>query len=139
MSFITKSVILLFAVLMVSCSVGPYEEPENPQVPEGPGLFTGKKGEYSLSDLFSDDNKARKRRPNSQSGEYYPTYNDVDYPAIDEQSFRGFEEFKAWRRAQDPNSPNYQEYQDWRAYQQYLRFKAQQQTAPAPSEADKAK
>lgn len=85
------------------------------------GLFTGESGDFSLTEYFSEEKKAERRK--KQNALYGTGYN-VDIPAIDEQSFEDFENFKAWRRSQEPGSANYQEYQDWRAYQQYLRFKA---------------
>jgi hypothetical protein len=120
-----KVAIIALSVITASCTVGPYEEPVNLDEPQGPGLFSGAKGEFSLTDYFSDEKKAARQKQNSTD------YN-VNIPAIDPQSFEDFESFKAWRRAQEPGSANYQEYQDWRAYQQYLRFKAQQgQVQPA--------
>lgn len=87
-------------------------------------LFTkDENGKRLLDDFIASD-------PGSSSGQGYRTNNNINMPAIDEQSFEDFELFKAWRRAQQPNSENYQEYQEWRAYQQYLRYKAEQERAP---------
>jgi hypothetical protein len=128
---------IFYTALLAGCSVGPYEEPEDPQVPEGPGVFSGADGELTYSDFFGDGKKKARRKGGDNSQTYYPTYSDVDVPAVDEQSFRDFEEFKAWRRAQDPKSPDFQEYQDWRAYQQYRRFKAKGAQEPSPARENK--
>ena len=124
MQFKFLSPIVVCCVLS-ACSVEPYEEVPRLEE-EGPGLFTGEKGEFSLSDYFSEEAKAERARKRYR---YYPTDANVDIPAIDPESFEEFELFKAWRRAQDPNSQNYQDYQDWRAYQQYLRYKEEQQNS----------
>ena len=116
--------LLLLASSITACSVGPYEEHQRTADPQGPGLFSGEKGEFSYSDYFSPEAQQRRAR---ESGNYYLSDNNIVMPTIDPQSFEDFENFKAWRRAQDPESPKYQEYQDWRAYQQYLRFKAEKQ------------
>jgi hypothetical protein len=117
-----KVIPLCFSLLVSACAVGPYEERQDPQEPEGPGLFTGAKGEVSLSDYFSEEKKAERARQSYSS-------RDINVPAIDEDSFEDFENFKTWRRAQEPGSENYQEYQDWRAYQEYRRVKTQKQQA----------
>lgn len=122
---ISRLMITFLSLVLSACSVGPYEEHQRTADPEGPGLFSGKKGEFSYDDYFSPEAKQQRAQ---KTGNYYLTDNNVDIPTIDHQSFEDFENFKAWRRAQDPNSSNHQEYQDWRAYQQYLRFKAEKQT-----------
>ncbi len=113
------SSLVLFVALAGCSSVGPVEEYEQKSVPEGPGLFTGSDGAISLGELLTGSN--------GENSKVYGTGYNVDIPAIDQKSFEDFENFKAWRRAQEPGSENYQEYQDWRAYQQYLRFKAQKE------------
>ena len=120
--------VFLLVSLIAACSVGPYEEHRKVDEPQGAGLFSGEKGEFSYSDYFSPEAQQRRAR---ESGNYYLSDNNIVMPTIDQQSFEDFENFKAWRRAQDPESPKYQEYQDWRAYQQYLRFKAEKQQGTA--------
>ncbi len=117
--------IVILTLLISACAVGQVEDPNDPQVPEGAGFFSGERGETSLTDFFSEEAKAKRAAQYSDSS-------DINMPAIDETSFVEFEEFKAWRRAQEPGSENYQEYQDWRAYQQYLRYKTQQEKTPQP-------
>ena len=50
---------------------------------------------------------------------------DVDIPAMDDESFREYELFKAWRRALQPDSPEYYGFQTWLEYQEYLRVTGQ--------------
>lgn len=120
--------LLLFFLIQVSaCTVGPVEEPEDPAVPEGPGVLTGESGEWSLIEALSKRRNSSGTNPeNKRTGVYPSTSSDINVPAIDAKNFEEFEAFKAWRRAQNPDSPDYQEYQDWRAYQQYLRFREQE-------------
>lgn len=118
-----KLMLLCFSLGIGACATGPYEEREDPQAPSGPGVFSGEKGEFSLTDFFSEEKKAERAKQQLSN-------NNINVPAIDEQSFEDFENFKAWRRAQEPGSENYQEYQDWRAYQEYRRLKAQKEAQP---------
>jgi len=115
--------ICALSLFSYGCSTSPPEKIEDPQVPSGTGFFTGATGEFSLTDFFSEEKKAERAKAQSSN-------NNINVPAIDEGSFEDFENFKAWRRAQEPGSENYQEYQDWRAYQEYRRLKAQKEAQP---------
>lgn len=121
---IVKLIALFFIASTIGCSIGPYEELEEASVPEGPGVFTGDSGEFSYKAFVGKKEKAQREVDSGNT--VSSSSGDIVVPSVGEDSFRDFEEFKAWRRAQEPGSENYQEYQDWRAYQQYLRFKEQQ-------------
>ena len=113
------AVIMLLSV--TACSLfgplGPVPEQVEPDVPTGPGIFTGATGEFSVSDFFDPEKKNKNR-----SRDITVTGSDVDIPAIDLDSFEEFERFKAWRRAQEVGSIDYQ---DWLDYQDFLRLKAE--------------
>lgn len=64
---------------------------------EGPGVFSGEKGEVSLSKLFKG-NKDEK------------TLGDENE----------FEQFKLWEKLKSTNDPKYQEFKMWVKYQKYL-------------------
>jgi predicted small lipoprotein YifL len=116
-----KAAVMLMLLSLTACSllgpIGPVPEPVESDVPAGPGLFTGKTGEFSVSDFFDPEKKNKNR-----SRDITVTGSDVDIPAIDLDSFEEFERFKAWRRAQEVGSI---EYQDWLDYQDFLRLKAE--------------
>jgi len=95
-------VVVLAAIVLSACSVGPFEEPIDPADPEGPGLYTGKTGEFSVTEFFADRKKAKAAPKSSSVGS--TVYSDVDLPAMDEKSFKEFEEFRAWRRAKQSGS-----------------------------------
>lgn len=139
-----KLYVYLFVVFFSvgGCSVGPYEEPEDPQVPEGPGVLTGDSGEFSFADYKRKREKKiqdEAKELATQQGYYYSVPGSAysgPAPAIDENSFEEFELFKAWRRAQDPSSPEHRDFQDWRAFQEYRRYKASQEYQdPEPKKA----
>ena len=116
-----KAAVMLMLLSLTACSllgpIGPVPETVESDVPTGPGLFTGKTGEFSVSDFFDPEKKNKNR-----SRDITVTGSDVDIPAIDLDSFEEFERFKAWRRAQEVGSI---EYQDWLDYQDFLRLKAE--------------
>lgn len=77
---------------------------------------------------------ARKQQRAENGGVYYRTsaYS-TENLALDEQSFKDFEEFKAWRRAKDEGSIDAQEYREWIEYQQYRAYKSQAEQKNTPS------
>ena len=118
---IAKAAVMLMLLSLTACSlfgpIGPVPETVESDVPTGPGIFTGKTGEFSVSDFFDPEKKNKNR-----SRDITVTGSDVDIPAIDLDSFEEFERFKAWRRAQEVGSI---EYQEWLDYQDFLRLKAE--------------
>jgi hypothetical protein len=118
LSTTTKAAAVASFLFLASCAqLGPVPEQVEPDVPTGPGLFTGSDGEASLSDYFDPE-----KRNKNRSRDITVTGSDVDIPAIDLDSFEEFERFKAWRRAQEVGSI---EYQEWLDYQEFLRVKAE--------------
>lgn len=99
-------------VLLVSCTTERFvERPRNAE-PQGPGLFTGEKGAFSISDAFDEDKKKLK------SGGYYIL--DLDgSPRMSEEEFKEFESFRAWLNSREQGTEEYKEYEAWRAFQQY--------------------
>ncbi|MFT6102245.1 MAG: hypothetical protein ACJATV_001155 [Granulosicoccus sp.] len=103
-------------LVLVGCSAGPFvgafEEPEDPSVPKGPGVFSGEKGTFNVSEAFDEDKKKLK------SGGYYIL--DLDgSPRMSEEEFKEFESFRAWLSSREQGTEEYKEYEAWKAYQQY--------------------
>jgi hypothetical protein len=111
----------IITISLAGCSflgpIGPAPEPNQPDVPTGPGIMTGSEGEYSVSDFFDSE-----KRNKNRSRDITVTGSDVDIPAIDLDSFEEFERFKAWRRTQQVGSI---EYQEWLDFQEFQRLKAE--------------
>ena len=120
---------------------------------EGPGIFSGEKGEFSLSDIFSDkeaDSKAQAQEKNSareqtQANPQQKTSGTIVKPATNTQSNSSavakanpanqtnthasseqdeFALFKAWKSAKAENSPAYQEFLLWLEFQEYKHKKS---------------
>lgn len=110
------TVMCLFC-LLVSCSTERFVERPKPGE-GGPGLFTGEKGSFSVSDAFDEEKQKLK------SGGYYIL--DLDgSPRMTEEEFKEFESFRAWLRSREQGTEEYQEYETWRAYQQFRDSQAQ--------------
>jgi hypothetical protein len=102
---------------LVACTTTPFEEPEDLSAPQGPGVFTGDKGEFSVTDFFDADKKKR------AGGGYYIL--DLDgAPPMTEEQFKEFESFRAWLRSREEGTEEHKEYESWRAFQQYRSLQA---------------
>ena len=112
MTLSLKPLCLLLIAVMSGCSIGPFEEPEDPSIPQGPGVFTGEDGTFNVSDAFSEEKQKLK------SGGYYIL--DLDgSPRMSEEEFKEFESFRAWLNSREQGTEEYKEYEAWRAFQQY--------------------
>lgn len=84
----------LLAVFLAGCSATPVDYRPASEIPEGPGMFSGEEGAFTL---YSDENKAK---ASEESREY-----------------RDFLEFKRWKESAK-ESAEFREFQDWREWKQ---------------------
>ena len=111
-TYIIKLLLITLPLVLSACTTGPVEEEERAGDIEGPGLFTGTKGTFSVGDAFDEDKKKLK------SGGYYIL--DLDgSPRMSEEEFKEFESFRAWLSSREQGTEEYKEYEAWKAYQQY--------------------
>jgi len=102
--------LLIFTLsLMLVCS----KTYANDELSDGPGVFTGKKGEFSLSQLTAS--KKIESPKSSISGEEKPQEKDVS--GVENE----FELFKLWSHSKTEFTADYQEFLLWLKYQQYLK------------------
>jgi hypothetical protein len=87
----------------------------------GPGVLSGGKGAFSVSEIFSSKSNAK--------GVGGATAYDVDLPAMDQKSFGEYERFKKWSRSQQSGSAEAREYQEWKEFQEYRRYKLDESKA----------
>jgi len=112
-----KSIFKLLPVFIVtfvlfSCTTERFVESPRNDEPQGPGLFTGDKGSFSVGDVFDETKQKLK------SGGYYIL--DLDgSPRMSEEEFKEFESFRAWLNSREQGTEEYKEYEAWRAFQQY--------------------
>lgn len=100
---------------------------------EGPGVFSGEKGEFSLSKIFSD--KDVKNTPTPKASGSIQSENDASDNAKPNptstnqlpgasQQVDEFALFKAWKLAKSKNDSDYQEFKLWLEYKHYQQQKA---------------
>ncbi len=116
-----RFVCILFVLALSACSIQEATEADlhasNEGYFAGPGVLSGSKGGFSVSEIFSSE---KKRKVGGA------TAYDVDLPAMDQDSFEEYERFKAWRRSQNPGTEEFKEYQEWQEYQKYRGYKLEQ-------------
>lgn len=81
---------------VIACMFSAFSHSQG-ELNEGPGVFSGEKGEVSLSKLFKDSR---------------------DEISLGDKN--EFEQFKRWEKLKSTNDPRYQEFQIWVKYQKYL-------------------
>jgi len=106
------TLLLVVGTVLVSCTTERFVEEPRLEDPQGPGIFSGTKGSFSVGDAFDEDKEKLK------SGGYYIL--DLDgSPRMSEEEFKEFESFRAWLSSREQGTEEYKEYEAWKAYQQY--------------------
>jgi hypothetical protein len=105
---------------------------------DGPGLFSGEKGEFSLGSMFSEKETAQtegqqkagnandKPENNVAHGSCTPTHKNSVAQANTQTTVNQdeFALFKAWKKAKAESSPAYQEFLIWLEFQDYKHKKS---------------
>jgi len=107
--------VLLFAVVAVlaGCGGKTFDYRPASEIPEGPGMFSGKEGAF----VFSTDKKPAEQQTVTAGGEKLDT--------VSFQEFREYQEFQRWKAA-SKDSAELREFQDWREWKVYRSWKAKQ-------------
>ena len=115
--------------LLVGCgSTKSFEYHPDSEIPRGPGIFSGKKGDFTLYDS--------KRTSNAAVGQQSPADDGSQEMSPDERAaFRQFQEwkkdqkefeaFQEWKRSQQ-GSQEYQDFQEWKRWRAYKRWNDEQ-------------
>jgi hypothetical protein len=120
----TTILLAVGAALLIACtSPKPFTYHSGTDIPEGPGVLTGKSGAFTIYD-------SNKKAPAAEQAK------DVNggTPA-DQQAFRqfqqwqkerkDFEAFQQWKKSRQGNA-EYQEFQDWQRWQEYKKWQESQ-------------
>jgi hypothetical protein len=113
------TILVLAAILVSGCAQPkPFKYHPGTEIPEGPGLFSKEKGEFTLY----DSNK-QAAAPQAQA-----TGTAADPPA-DSEAFRQFQDwkkeqkdfqaFQEWKRSSQ-GSREYEEFQEWKRWKTYM-------------------
>jgi hypothetical protein len=114
---------VLLTVVLAGCAAERFEYHPATEIPEGPGMFTGKEGAvvlYRSDGTESSPAPARKAKgvPRSTSA----TADAAAGGPGDYREFREFQEFKRWKEA-NRNSPEYREFREWQEWKAFRAWK----------------
>jgi hypothetical protein len=102
----TRGVFLLsLSMLLAACGSKYFERQDPKDIPEGPGMFSGKEGALA----YSTDKKRAEQNASATATRNSPA-------AIEE--FREYQEYQQWQAASKDNA-EYREFQDWREWRAY--------------------
>ncbi|MBI3897255.1 MAG: hypothetical protein HY308_03045 [Gammaproteobacteria bacterium] len=104
--------ISLLTVFLVGCGGTPFTYQSRNEIPEGPGIFSGETGEFTVY----SDKKAKVNTPATAK------VADASTPEAYGE-FQEFQEFQRWKEA-NKDTPEYKEFQDWREWKAYRAWKA---------------
>ncbi len=139
---IAPILILVTAVLLVSgcAQPKPFKYHSGTEIPEGPGLFSKEKGEFTLYDSNKQAANPAAQQAPQPSGMATPgSAPAVTAPPTDGKEFQQFQdwkkeqqEFEAFQEWKNSNqgSREYQEFQEWKRWKAYMQW-MESQKAPA--------
>lgn len=108
----------LLAAVVAGCGGKPIHKDRYPdEIPEGPGMFTGPAGSYTIYDSEKKGDKSA----NSAAAPQSPSSTD----ARDFEEFRDYQEFLRWKE-KAKGTPEYREFQEWREWRSYKSWKDRQ-------------
>jgi hypothetical protein len=130
-----RFIIVSFVTLLLAGCNGKSFDYVNPnEIPPGPGVFTGEKGEWTVYD--SEGEKEKTVAETGQNGnKAEPTEAAVPPSATDESEYREFQQFQQWKKEKREfeafqewkqsrqGTEEYQEFkqwQEWKTYQEWL-------------------
>ena len=113
---------ILLPALLAGCGLKHEPYQSDREIPEGPGMLSGKDGglRYSGAPLGLRDEDEAERKA-QEGGEAAPG-GSADFS--DYEEFRQYKEFQRWKETAQ-GSPEYREFQDWREWKEYRRWQRQ--------------
>jgi hypothetical protein len=121
----------LAAALILGCAQAkPYEYHPATEMPKGPGLFTGEKGEYTLySSKKNADSDADSKRPSNDAAaaDAREPADDAEFSEFQKwrKERQDFEAFQEWKRSPEGQA-EYREFQDWQRWRDYKKWQESQ-------------
>lgn len=103
MNKLAAKIYLIMVVTLVSFGACAQDE-----LNDGPGIISGEKGQFSLTNLFEKKNKIGEKVASS---------------LVSISDAQEFDLFKLWTQSKSANDPTYQEFRLWLEYQEYLHLK----------------
>ena len=94
----------MFGLILVSFVTHAQDE-----LNDGPGILSGEKGQFSLSELFANKEKTEEK-----------TDGKILSSSVNTTDIQEFDLFKKWTQSKSENDATYQEFRLWLKYQEYL-------------------
>lgn len=120
--FLTMAGIAGVMLIMGCAKPRPFEYHPSTEIPEGPGLLSGEKGEFTIYDSKKrreTNDAGRDRTPAAQESD---TFRQFQQWRKDQAEFKAFQE---WKRSQQ-GSQEYEEFQEWKRWKEYQRWTEEQ-------------
>jgi hypothetical protein len=95
---------IYFMIGVILFSFGAYAQDE---LNDGPGILSGEKGQFSLSNLFEKKDKVDEK---------------TAYTLDTTSNAQEFNLYKQWTQSKSANDATYQEFKLWLQYQEYLQL-----------------
>lgn len=102
---------LSLAAALAACAGQPFEYHSGTEIPEGPGLFSGKSGGFTVGVPGTGGSKAAPARTAATAAAPAASPGSPD--------FDEFEAFREYRRAKGGATPDYAEFQEWLEWKAY--------------------
>ena len=136
-------ILLCAAALLWACGAKPFDYRPQTEIPEGPGVFSGKDGEFTVYDSNAASEKKDSAadsqagaRADEQTGpgaaasaagqpEETAEYREFQQWKKDRQAF---EEFRRWKQSEQ-GAEEYREFQQWLQWREYKKWQESQQPA----------
>jgi hypothetical protein len=137
------SILALVASLLLGCAQAkPFKYHSGNEIPEGPGLLSKEKGEFTL---YDSNKQAATPQPQATgaapaAGAAATSAPAVTAPPADSTEFQQFqawkkeqqefEAFQEWKKSEQ-GSREYEEFQEWKRWKAYSEWMESQKKAPA--------
>lgn len=136
-------ILILAATMMSGCAKPkPFVYHPGTEIPQGPGLFSKEKGEFTLYDSNKQAAAPEAQATGAAAGQAPLANASAQAPAVtlppaDSEAFRqfqdwkkeqkDFEAFQEWKRSAQ-GTREYEEFQEWKRWKNYMQWMEEQKT-----------
>jgi len=121
-------------ITLLGCIGKPFHYSPPSEIPEGPGVLSGKKGEFTLYDSKSGKVEQKiktapeaaapeaKKPGAKKTGDVVTTGDKM----TDSKEYREFQEFQEWKKSKQ-DAKEYQDFQQWKKWKEFKKWQENQQ------------
>ena len=113
-------------IALAGCAGQPFQPDTAGEIPQGPGVFSGEDGEFTIYDSEGGLLGRKKGKKDSEAAEddaEAKEFREFQQWKKEAQEFREFQEWKKTRR----DSEEYREFLEWRKWKKYKEWEKSQQ------------